>query len=71
MKYKIKIDKNKTIIYYYKNKYHRENDLPAIICIGDYKEYFKNGKLHRDGNKPAIIFSDYYKLYYKNGVRIK
>ena len=71
MKYKIKIDKNKTIIYYYKNKYHRENDLPAVIYSDGSKEYYKNNKYHRDGDKPAVICSDYYKLYYKNGVRIK
>jgi hypothetical protein len=31
MKYKIKIDEYKTISYYYKDKCHRGNDLPAVI----------------------------------------
>jgi hypothetical protein len=71
MKYKIEISEYKTITYYYKDKYHKEDDLPAIIDSNGHKYYYKNGKLHRDGDKPAIIHSNSDKKYWKNGVKIK
>ena len=67
MKYKIEINKHKTIIYYYKNKYHREDDLPSTIHLDGTKTYYKNGKCHRSGDKPSIITSYGYIAYYKNG----
>jgi len=71
MKYKIEIDEYKTIRYFYKNKLHRENDLPAVMHIEGNIFYYKNGGLHRDGDNPNVIYSDGYKQYWKNGIKIK
>ena len=40
-------------------QYHRDNDLPAVICsYCGWCEWYQNGKQHRDNNLPARICSD-------------
>ena len=49
------------------NKYHRENDKPAIIYKLGTKHWYINGKLHRDNNQPAIIHTNGNQYWYQNG----
>ena len=37
------------------NKYHRDEDLPAVVFPGTSQTWYQNGKIHRDGDKPAVI----------------
>ncbi len=49
------------------NKFHRENDLPAIIYHDKIETYYYNGKLHRDADQPAIVYHNRVE-YYKHGL---
>jgi hypothetical protein len=57
--------------YWYKNgKYHRDNDLPALIRVNGDQLWFKNGLQHRDNDLPAIIYSNGDQKWFKNGNQI-
>jgi hypothetical protein len=47
-------------------RYHRENDLPAVIFTNGRKLWYKNGKCHREGDLPAYIYADGTQVWYKN-----
>ena len=57
--------------WYYKNKIHRDNDLPAVIRSNGDQEWYQNGKLHRDNDLPAIINVNnsviWYERWYQHG----
>ena len=54
--------------YWYKNgKYHRDNDLPAIILINGCQYWYKNGLQHRDNDLPAVIEANGDLYWYING----
>jgi hypothetical protein len=57
--------------YWYKNgKYHRDNDLPALILANGDQYWCKDGKQHRDNNDlPAVICVNGSQHWYKNGNR--
>jgi hypothetical protein len=56
--------------FWYKNgKYHRDNDLPAIVFKSGTQKWYKDGQLHRDCDMPACIYSDGSFHYYINGKR--
>lgn len=55
--------------YWYKNdKYHRDNDLPAVVGMSGAEEWYINGVRHRDGDGPAVIKPDGTREWYKNGI---
>lgn len=40
--------------FWYKNgKYHRNNDLPAMVFKSGTQKWYKDGQLHRDGDMPS------------------
>ena len=51
-------------VWYYKSKYHRENDLPAVINFYGDKYWYYNGKLHRKNDLPAVIYADGNKYWF-------
>ena len=53
------------------DKFHRDNDLPAIIASRGYCQWYQNGKWHRDNDLPAEIFPNGYCARYKNDKFIK
>ena len=59
--------------YVVSDKYHREDDLPAVISVNGTKCWFKNGKRHRDishnhrEKKPAIEYCFGDKEFWHNG----
>lgn len=53
--------------YYKKGRFHRDNDLPAVI-YPSYKEWYRYGLLHRDNDKPAVEHSTGEKSYYIGGL---
>ena len=48
------------------DKYHREDDSPAIIYNHGTQEWYLNGKKHRDNDLPAIIHTNDYQEWYIN-----
>jgi len=63
--------------YYFddENRYHRDNDLPAIEWYDGSKEWFQHGKFHRLTGPAGIYTSSVpgdkgYSLWYLNGKRI-
>ena len=56
--------------YWYKNgKYHRDNDLPAIIYPNGSQFWYQNGKYHRDNDLPAMILKNGDQYWMKNGLQ--
>lgn len=51
-----------------KQRYHRGDDKPAVICYDGVMGWYQNGVLHRDGDKPAFITSLGAFLYFKEGI---
>jgi len=47
------------------NKFHRNNDLPAIVFDSGQKQWYKQGKIHRETG-PAVILPDGGQYYYLN-----
>jgi hypothetical protein len=66
----IKNDRYRTT-YQINDKFHRENDLPAIIKANGTKQWYKDGKLHRENDLPAIEYANGTKYWYINGKKIK
>lgn len=50
------------------NKFHREDNEPAIFMLGSCKIWMKNGLYHRENNKPAIDFDGLF-IWAKNGIK--
>jgi len=66
------IDEYGTLRWYNKDgQLHRDNDLPAVIYLDGYKEWWINGELHRENDMPAIIYEDGSKEWYINGEVIR
>ena len=56
--------------FWYKNgKYHRDNDLPAVISKDGDQFWYKNGKRHRDNDLPAFITVNGHQYWYQNGLK--
>lgn len=54
--------------YWYKHdQFHRDNDLPAVICAIGNMRWYKNGECHREHDQPAIILADGTKTWYVHG----
>jgi len=50
-------------------KFHRENDLPAVISNNGTKFWYQNGDYYRDNGLPAIEYANGSKAWYnENGV---
>jgi hypothetical protein len=62
-------NKNGNQFWYKNGKQHRDNDLPASICVNGSQHWFINGKIHRDNDLPAVIWSDGDQFWYQNGKR--
>jgi|LakMenEpi03Aug12_release.lakeMendotaPanAssembly.Ray.scaffolds.fasta_scaffold1300031_1 hypothetical protein len=63
--------KNESLTLWIKNGLiHRENDLPAELCIKYdfiiYMNYYKNGLLHREKGPARVTLEGHY--YYLNGI---
>jgi len=56
--------KSGTLWWLKNDKFHRDNDLPAIINIDGGQNWWQNGQYHRYNNKPAILYPNGTKLYY-------
>jgi hypothetical protein len=54
--------------WYYNNKLHRDDDLPAQIYSNGVRVWYCRGKIHRDKN-PAIIYSDGSNEWYSHGIK--
>ena len=52
-------------------KFHRDNDLPAVIWPDGYNAWWQNGQCHRDNDLPAIIWADGSCAWYQNNECIK
>ena len=66
------IDINGTQIWMLpKSKWHRDNDLPAVIRTDGYCAWYQNGELHRDNNLPAVIWPDGWCEWYQDGWLVK
>jgi len=48
-------------------RFHRDNDLPAIIYVNGSKYWYQNNLLHRDNDLPAIIWMSGEKEWHQNG----
>ena len=48
-------------------RWHRDNDLPAVIYPNGSRLWYNRGKLHRDGDNPAVINADGTQMWYQNG----
>ena len=58
---------NFKISYHLPNgKYHRDNDLPAIIFSDGRQDWYQHGNYHRDNDLPAIICSNGTQEWYQN-----
>ena len=59
-----------TAYWMYKNKFHRDGDLPAIISYNPNNtrdtSWYKHGNIHRDGDLPAYISDIGGQRWYKN-----
>ncbi len=66
MKNGLIVDENGTKRWYLDDKYHRENDLPAVEYLGGYKAWYLNDKLHRENDLPAVEYADGTKEWYLN-----
>jgi hypothetical protein len=62
-----KIDADGAQCWYQNGKYHRDNDLPAVIFSNGNQFWYKNGKFHRDNDLPAIIFLNGRQDWYQHG----
>jgi antitoxin component YwqK of YwqJK toxin-antitoxin module len=51
-----KIDEYGNQFWYKNGKFHRDNDLPAMIFSDGRQFWFKNGQMHRDNDLPATIY---------------
>ena len=57
-------------VYCFKNsKFHRDDDLPAVILPDGTKEWYVDGNRHRDNDLPAVIWPSGKKEWYMNGAR--
>jgi len=56
-----------SIVYYYNNKIHNENDEPALIFNDGSKFWYNKNKLHRTDDKPAAEYADGTKEWWING----
>ena len=59
------------VCHYKHGKFHRDNDLPAVVYANGDKYWYQNGKLHRDNDLPAIVWADGEKRWWQNGKYIK
>ena len=57
-----------TQVWTKKARYHRDNDLPAIILGNGSKRWYRNGEFHRDNDLPALMEADGTKKWYQNGL---
>ena len=55
------------VFYIVNNKFHREDDKPAIFMEGD-KIWMKNGLYHRSNDKPSIYSQGIF-IWAKNGIK--
>lgn len=53
--------------WYQHGKYHRDDDLPAVIYTTGSQEWYQHGEHHRDGDEPAIINYNGNKFWYQRG----
>jgi hypothetical protein len=58
------VDSCGNISYYLNGKFHRDNDLPAVIYEDGDKFWYQNGMRHREGDLPAATYN-YGMSYYK------
>lgn len=54
------------LCWYQNGRYHRDNDLPALISR-KVQKWFKNGQLHRDNDKPAVVRTDGRQCWFHHG----
>jgi hypothetical protein len=52
---------------YYREKYHRPGDLPAVSRPNGDKEWWVEGLRHRENDQPAVILGDGTKKWYYKG----
>jgi hypothetical protein len=64
-----RVDADGTQYWYLNGKYHRDNDLPAVIYANGDQYWCQNGKCHRDNNLPAFIGVNGDQEWYRNDVR--
>ena len=48
-------------------KLHSVNNLPAVIYINGYQEWWRNGKRHRNGGLPAVVYANGDQEWWHNG----
>lgn len=54
--------------FFFRNKFHRDGDEPAVMYHNGGKEWWKHGKRHRGQGKAAIKRSYRLKEYWEDGV---
>jgi hypothetical protein len=55
----------RTLVWCRNGKYHRDDDLPAIVFPNGTKEWYQDGLFHRDGDMPAVEYSNGTKYWYQ------
>jgi hypothetical protein len=67
-KYKFEINEYNCKRWYWEDKLHRGNDLPAEILVNGTKWWHWEGLIHRENDLPAhISVNSEFKSYWKNG----
>jgi hypothetical protein len=49
------VDKNSIERWFCNDQLHRDDDLPAVIGINQFRVWYQNGLRHRDNDLPALI----------------
>lgn len=57
--------------WYYRGRFHRDNDLPAIIIDDGRMAWYQHGELHRDNELPAVVRPDDDNEWWIRGVKVK
>jgi hypothetical protein len=65
--YRVVNDGYGEIIHYRNNVYHRDNDLPAVVYLDEYKHWYQGGLHHRDNDLPAYENNTGTKIWFKHG----
>lgn len=53
-------------VWYRHSKFHRDNDLPAVICANGDQYWYQHDERHRDNDLPAIICANGYQAWYQH-----
>jgi hypothetical protein len=56
------------VAYTFQDRFHRENDLPAVIRADGGMEWNQDDELHRDNDMPAVVLGNGDRYWYQRGL---